>query len=72
MTKQPTRRPAIHVPRGGLKTDDEEAAWLVATIENRIGEGFEAMGIRANPVMVGLQELLMLSLKAAGDRRVKN
>jgi hypothetical protein len=69
-SNMPTRT-SFPCPKGGFKTDEEEAAWLAQLIALRMKEGLAALGISVAPAFKSLDELLLLSLKAAGRRAVK-
>lgn len=62
------RRAPIAIPRGGFRTNEEEARWLEQTLIMRMQEATAALGISTKPEPRGLYELLLHSLNAASKR----
>lgn len=65
------RLPPIPIPRGGFKTNEEDAKWLELTILRRTEEMLAAVGIKASIAPVGLYELLLNGLNSATNRGCK-
>ena len=64
--------PPIPVPRGGFRTNLEEAKWLEATIIMRMREALAEVGINASAPEGCMLELLLLSLDAASKRGIRH
>lgn len=62
------RHPPIPIPKGGFRSNEEEARWLEQTILMRLREAASNAGLRFAPQPNGLYELLLLSLNAASRR----
>lgn len=60
--------PCIPIPPGRLRTNEDEAKWLEATILLRTKELLALAGVTAQITPSGLYDLLLLSLKAASAR----
>lgn len=62
------RSPCIPIPPGGLRTNEDEAKWLEATILLRTKELLASAGVTRPIAPSGLYDLLLLSLEAASAR----
>ncbi len=65
-------RPApIPLPRGGFKSNEDEAQWLEQTIVMRMNEVLRAAGVNRTVAPKKLYELFLMSLNDAGKRALK-
>lgn len=68
-----TKRPAIPIPKGGHKTNEEGARWLADTLAMRLREGLEGIGIHhVHPHGDQFYDLLLVSLDAATRRALRD
>ncbi len=66
MIKETTDR--IPIPKGGFRTNEDEARWLEQTICLRARQMMLAAGVNATIRPNGLYDLLLMSLNAASER----
>lgn len=62
---------SIPIPRGGLRTNEDEARWLEQTILLRTSELLASAGVLTPIAPKGLYDLLLLSLNSASKRARK-